>query len=304
MNEQQVMALVSDIFGVQPLAARHMTFGHNSVTYDVTLPNRNIIVRTNKNSNVFAQTAHNLTILAQLGLPVPHVLATDLTQKKYASAYMILEKIPGRDLRYELEGMTHTQTTKVAEQIVFFQHTVATLPIGKSFGYVPIGEQGPCSSWLELIQFELNRCIYDTHEHALHEWRVRLTHILDNFRPYLAQVQPICFLDDVTTKNVIILDGELQGLVDFDCVCYGDPLWMIGLTQTAIVSDIGTQALFYIEELCRIWSLTDEQRKIVNLYAAIHALDFMQRSMTKESNMWVKRMTKAIEQWITNLESS
>ena len=52
-------------------------------------------------------------------------------------------------------------------------------------------------------------------------------------------------------------------------------LWMIGLTKTAVLSDIGIEALFYVEELCRVWGLTDEQRTIVNFYAAIHALNFI-----------------------------
>jgi len=284
VNEQQVMELVFNILGVKPLTATHMAFGHNSTIYDVALPNRNIIVRMNIDTNVFAKTEHNLTILAHLNLPVPRVLATDLTKKHYPFAYMLLEKISGRDLRYELDTMTSTQMTRVAEQIVFFQHQVATLPIGKGFGYVPIGEQGPFSSWLDLVQFEMNRAVNVTYIPVLAEWKVRLDHLLGKYKSYLEQVRPMCFLDDVTTKNVIVLDGELQGLIDFDCVCYGDPLWTIGLTKTAVVSDVGTKSLFYIEELCRIGQLTIEQRRIVDLYAAIHALDFVRRLLSEEGS--------------------
>ena len=56
-------------------------------------------------------------------------------------------------------------------------------------------------------------------------------------------MEPICFLDDLTIKNVIVAEGKLQGIVDFDWVCYGDPLYMIALTQTAVVSDIGEQGM-------------------------------------------------------------
>ncbi len=299
MNDQQVMELVSDILSIKPLSATRMTFGHNNIVYDVTLPNRNIIVRTNKDVHVFAKTEQNIMVLAHLGLPVPHVLATNLTRKKYSFAYMILEKIPGRDLRFELSDMTHVQMTSVAERIISFQQKVATLPMGKGFGYVPIGEQGTFSSWIELLQFEMNRHNIGTHQSNLSRWRARLADILIRFERYLAQVNPICFLDDVTTKNVIVLNGELQGLIDFDCVCYGDPLWMIGLTKTAVISDIGTtHALFYVEELCRLWNLTDEQHNIVNFYAAVHALDFMEHLKTREDSIWFERMTDIVEQWI------
>ncbi len=301
MNEQKVSELVLKTLGIEPLKVTYMTFGHNSTTYDVALRDRNVIVRTNLDANVFAKTEHNLTILGHLGLLVPHVLATDLTKNHYPFAYMLLEKIPGCDLRYELGDMTHAQMTRVAEQIVFFQHQVATLPIGRGYGYVPIGEQGPFSSWFELVQFEMNR-VPDTGDiPSLAEWKVRLNFLLDKHKSYLEQVQPTCFLDDVTTKNVIVLDGELQGLIDFDCVCYGDPLWTIGLTKTAIVSDIGTKPLLYVDELCRIEQLTTEQHKIVDLYAAVHALDFIQRLVSKENNEWIERMTKAIESWLDTI---
>ena len=304
MNEHQVMTLVSEILGIRLLSATRMTFGHNNIVYDVTLLNRNVIVRTNKDAHVFAKTEQNLTLLAQLGLPVPHVLAADLTQKQYSSAYMILEKIPGCDLRYELSNMTHAQMTRVAEHIVSFQQKVATLPTGKGFGYVPIGEQGTFSSWIELLQFEMSNSTNDTYDGILSRWKKRLAPILIRFEPYLAQIQPICFLDDVTTKNVIVLNGELQGLVDFDCVCYGDPLWMIGLTKTAVLSDIGIEALFYVEELCRLWKLADEQYNIVNFYAALHALNFIGRLAIEENSERVERMTNIVEQWITSLEGT
>ena len=67
MNEHQVMTLVSEILGIRLLSATRMTFGHNNIVYDVTLLNRNVIVRTNKDAHVFAKTEQNLTLLAQLG---------------------------------------------------------------------------------------------------------------------------------------------------------------------------------------------------------------------------------------------
>jgi aminoglycoside phosphotransferase (APT) family kinase protein len=47
---------------------------------------------------------------------------------------------------------------------------------------------------------------------------------------YFSSVQPTYFLDDLTSKNVIVQDGELRGLVDFDVVCYDDPLYWLALT--------------------------------------------------------------------------
>ncbi len=222
-DARQVMGLVSAVLGTEPLGATHLPFGHSSVSYDVALPGRSVIVRTNARPEVFAKTGHNLAILAGLGLPVPRLLAADLTKSRYHAAYLILDKIPGRDLRYELAGMTAAQMTRLAGRIVAFQRRVATLPPGAGFGWAPIGGRGPFPSWEGLIRSELRGRADRPEEDVVADLTARLERALPRFAPHFAGVRPGCFLDDVTIKNVIVQAGELQGLVDFDCVCYGTP---------------------------------------------------------------------------------
>jgi len=298
----QAMGLVADALGLQPLRATHMDFGHMSVTYDVALPDRHVMVRANERAEVFAGTERNLAILTRLGLPVPRVLASGLSRAHYPFAYMILEKIPGRDLRDELPSMTPARMTRLAERIVLYQRTVATLPRGTGFGWVPIGEQGPFASWLDLVRADLGKSTNAAEGAVPVELVTRIRGLAEQFAPYLAQVPPTCFLDDVTTKNVIVQGGELQGLVDFDVVCYGDPLYMVGLTATAVVSDIGRRELFYVDELCRYWGLNAEQRRVVALYAAMFALEFMGRWRGHETEDWADRMLAAMEQWVALAE--
>jgi aminoglycoside phosphotransferase (APT) family kinase protein len=301
----QVSQLVAEQLGVDPLQIIHMDFGHNSLVYAVTLSTGQVIVRTNVYPQVFAGTAHNLTVLAALGLPVPRILAADLSKARYPFAYLILSKILGRDLRYELPSMTPAQMSRLAGQIVDFQRQVATLPLGQGYGYVPINAPGQFGNWLDKIQQEL---------HELAGWAntaadptlliamQRAAQLVAHYTPYLRSVPPTCFLDDVTTKNVIVQQGELQGLVDFDVVCYGDPLYMPALTATAIVADIGPERLFYVEELCRHWGMSDEQRRIVALYAALCGLYFLRHVGPSEPAEWTARMLSAVEGWLAAVE--
>ncbi len=301
MSEQYVMELVQAVLGVTPLSVQHMTLGHSSVTYDVVLPGQNVIVRTHPNAITFAHTEQNIIVLAQAGLPVPHVLASDLSMTRFPWAYMILEKIPGRDLRYELSSMTHAQMTRVAEQIVTFQRRVMLFPPGTGYGFVALGGQGAFSSWYGLIEQKVAESLLVVRQGPLGAAVPDPLEQKPEFAEYLRQVPPICFLDDLTIKNVIVQDGELQGLVDFDCVCYGDPLYMISLTQTGVVSDVGVQGLFYVEELCRFWNVTQQQRQIINFYSAIHAIDFLQFNFEDEvegHTVWMRRMLQAIYRWL------
>jgi aminoglycoside phosphotransferase (APT) family kinase protein len=287
---------------VTPLHASRMTFGHSSVNFDVALADRNVIVRTNARAEVFAHTARNLAILGDLGLPVPRVLAADYTGTRYPFAYMILAKIPGRDLRYELSAMSAVQVTRVAEQIVDYQRLVATLPPGKAFGWAAIGEPGRYASWWDLLQAELADRSERAGDGTLAGLAARLGRAIDRCEPALRAVPPTCFLDDVTIKNVIMEHGELQGLIDVDVVCYGDPLFQIALTAAGVVSDVGREALFYVEELCRLWELTGGQRRLVWLYAANFGLEFLQRMAHVETSEWEQRMVGTVGAWLALVE--
>ncbi|OOC62487.1 phosphotransferase family protein [Paenibacillus ihbetae] len=273
--EEQLIRLVTEWSGEIPVSISPMSFGHTNQVFAAVFAHRELIVRTNTEPEVLAYTGNNLSILAGLGLPVPAVLAVDLTKKQVPWAYMILEKIPGQDLRDELAAMSREQMRVLAGQIISFQHQAAKLPEGKGYGWVPIGRTGPYASWSEIIERDYNRHLPHILDDIDQELIGRLASIKEHYEPYFKRVRPICFLDDVTIKNVIVRNGELQGIVDFDWVCYGDPLYMIGLTQTAVVSDIGPAGMPYIEELCTQWGADAEQRAVIDFYSMVHALQFI-----------------------------
>jgi len=301
MNETQARNLVAETLGVQTLSAAHQAFGHNSLTYEVVLPGRSVMVRMNQKAEVFATTAHNLTVLAGLGLPTPTVLAVDVTCSRVPLAYMILDKIPGRDLRYELGTMSFEQMTRLATQLVEFQRRVGQLPPGRGYGYVGIGETGPYASWGDVPDHQVGDGDA-AEEQEIARWRSRARRQRERFEAYFRSAPPTCFLDDITVKNVIVRNGELQGLVDFDCVCYGDPLLWLALTATGVVSDVGMRELFYVEELKRLWKVLPSQEPVLALYSAIFALDFLRRSAPTETKEWRTRLGVAIERWITFTE--
>lgn len=203
------------------------------------------------------------------------MITEDLTGARYPFHYMILKKIPGRDLHFELKDMTQSQMTTLAESIVSFQQIVAQLPLGMGYGWVPIHDKGEFNRWTEIIHRDVHNGLRNV-QGVLSTIEIgRIEQKMACLRPYFDDVRPICFLDDVTTKNVILQSGILQGVVDLDCVCYGDPLYMISLTKTAIVADGLESRMFYIEALAHAWELTDEQRKIVDVYALVHAMIFL-----------------------------
>ena len=294
-RREQVRALVREVLGEEPDEVAHMDFGHQSLTYDVALPGRSLIVRTNDDLAAYRAMERNLATLAGLGLPVPRVLVADLSGAGVPFAWMVMTKIPGRDLRYELGSMTRPQMTRLAERIAGFQRRVMALPVRGGFGYAPLDETGPFPTlWDFLHEGEAaTRGVTEPRLAALirareDEWR---------------RASPTCFLDDVTIKNVLVWDGELQGLVDFDFVCYGDPRFWLGLTATVVVCDVGVERLFYVDELCRFLGWTGDDRRVVALYAAWVSLGFVRRHGAGETEAWRARMAAARERWLEEAEA-
>ncbi len=88
--QEQITQLVTDLLGETPSAVTRLTFGHSSVSFEVALAGRALVVKTNTNSAIFAKTSGNLAALRKLGLPVSKLVASDLTKTHYPAAYMIL----------------------------------------------------------------------------------------------------------------------------------------------------------------------------------------------------------------------
>ena len=290
MDKPAVRQLVKFVLNEEARAMRHQPFGHHSVTYDVALASRRVMVRMHPEPKTFEGTTHTIETLRALGLPVPRIVRIDCSLDAFPFAYAIFERFEGQDLRYELPSMTAVQIELLASQIAGFQRTVGQLPLGRGYGWAPIGSPALHASWTAAVEAD----------HA--NWPdsrlgESLRAILQRFRPELDALPPLCFLDDVTTKNVIVHNGALTGLVDLDAVCYGDPMYMLGLTATAIVADLGAEHLTYVQALRRHWPVTDAQYRRACLYSALFGVDFLARG-AGESAGWAASMERAITGWI------
>jgi len=188
----------------------------------------------------------------------------------------------------------------LAEQIVKYEKLVGeNIAEGSGFGWVAIGQKGRYNSWMNLLQDGRDTKNYPD----LSILESKIWKCEDLLKNYIDNIKPTCFLDDLTVKNVLIENGTLQGLVDFDVVCYGDPLFFISLAQVGIVCDIGIDEkyLFYISELCRFWGLSIIQHKALALYSSIHGLHFL-KHITKETQERERLLTK-IDSWFQLIES-
>jgi hypothetical protein len=246
--------------------------------YDViTASGKSVVVRIARDTEAGLKGAvYWSQKLRPLGVPLPELLYADLEAEIAPFPFILLERLPGQDLGAVYPQLTYTQKQAIVIALVKAQNRVGSLPLGPGFGYLENLETAFFyATWTEVVQASLARSRKRIVSAGIFDCALidRVENLLVDFETYLAEVRPVPFLDDTTTKNVMVEQGQLSGIVDVDRVCYGDPIWTIALTQMAFLS--AGYDLDYIKLWSEKISLTPKQKKVLVFYSAIFCLDFM-----------------------------
>jgi Ser/Thr protein kinase RdoA (MazF antagonist) len=215
-------------------------------------------------------------LLKPKGVPLPDIIYSDTEAAASPFPCMILERLAGEDLGILYQQMSKDEKKVLADEISRIQKITGTLPFGKGFGFVGSYNSGSFQNkWIDVLYASLNRSRKRMQAIGAIDSRSvdRVAEKFDKYDDYLSQVKPRCFLDDTTTKNVIVHKGKLSGIVDVDFVCFGDNLFTIALTQMSLLNT-GFD-LDYIDFWCDAAGITEEQRNVLQLYTALFCVDFM-----------------------------
>lgn len=210
------------------------------------------------------------------GVPLPKLVHADLERTISPLQFVILERLPGTDLGRVYAQLSLRQKQELATNLTHMQAIMSLLPRGNGFGPVFAYDGGfPHRGWEDFIASLITRS------------RARLSEMSAGVLPsvdlvedtmrslvsYFDSVEPIAFLDDITTKNVIVYRGVLSGIVDVDSVCFGDSLLTIGLTQAALL-ERGLD-LDYIRAWTDLMNLNRSQARALWFYTMLFCVDFM-----------------------------
>jgi aminoglycoside phosphotransferase (APT) family kinase protein len=277
-SEADAAQLVLKLLGVQPRQVTRFRTGGAHYVYDMTLPDqRHVVVRmaaaspTSLHGAVY--WAHRLR---PFNIPLPAILGDDRDAHHTPFPALILEHLPGIDLGHVYHLLSHAQKANLAIEIAQIQQQVGTLPRGPGYGYaISYDHPGVLPTWADVLEQSLTRSL----QRIATSGRVSVTYVervralLPRFFHYLAGIPPTAFLDDTTTKNVLISEGRLSGIVDVDYVCFGDPLFTVALTRMALLS-MGAD-LVYTDAWCAALALDSHQRAALTLYTCLFCVDFL-----------------------------
>jgi aminoglycoside phosphotransferase (APT) family kinase protein len=311
-NDKAVAQCVEHALGERPLRLERQALAHsgNAIYRAYLSGGRSLAVRVSAQAGAFAHTRANLAVLRDLGLPVQTVHAQGATPE--GGEFVALDWLPGRDIYYAFPDLDARQAERIAETVSAYQRRVEEeLPAapGGGFGWAAIGAPAPHARWTEVFG---EPAPDDMHTAALaradatplERFRARLGLARASLEDYFDTLRPICFLDDLTIKNVLVEGGELSGLIDFDTVCYGDPLLVLGATLAHIDSEVGEHGRAYAAALLRCWAPEGERRRATGFYASLWIIGFLTQALERGNAARANRLAPVLDQLLCVAEGA
>lgn len=211
--------------------------------------------------------------LRPLGVPLPEVLDHDV-RASTPMPFLVLERLAGTDLGLVHDDLPVGDRRAIALAVVEVQAAVRSLGPGGGYGHSADPQAAPPHrSWADVVEANLRRSgeRLRTAPAPLRRLHDRVVQVVADRRPDLDAVPPLPFLDDLTTKNVLVDLGRLSGVVDVDVVCFGDPLATPALTRASLAA--AGSSSDYVEAWLDALSPDARGRAAFDLLTAVFCLD-------------------------------
>ncbi len=269
MHKDLISQLCITHFAELPQTISRCAQGIGNYVYCVQCAGATYIFRCSAQPNAYKDTVLWLEKLAAQGVPVPHVLAQGQSQ---GYDYLILSYIEGEDLGVVYPRLTKTQKRDIAKAVVAIQEQVAMVELEN----LEADWSWHTFIW-EMLERAQNRIAKNGHFDQ--EKVARLHRAVNRLDAYFSSVKPIAYLDDISSKNLLIHQGKVSGVIDIDWIGIGDKLTYLALTNMALL-DLGYDT-DYVEAILDEMGVDDEQRQAFLFYTLMYCVDFMgERGMT------------------------
>lgn len=240
-TERLAAKIATQVTGQTPMEVHRFATGTSHYVFEALFPNWSpIVVRIGSHAArpEMEGAIHLSGLLRSRGVPLPEILAHGINDEL---PWLALERLPGTDLGAVISGLNGAQLERIAANVASAQAiTALTAPasVGR-FGYATRPDQAPCSTWSEVIEASLNRSRQRIISARLFDpAMVDAVHsAMAAHRVEIDRIEPIPFLHDTTTKNVIVTqNGVFSGIVDVDDLCFGDPRYPAALTLAVLLA--------------------------------------------------------------------
>jgi len=216
LNNSIVNEICFSNFNKYPDEIKRFEIGYGNYVYRISFGQDKFVIRINSDENAYKDTIYWLDKLKGLEIPAPKVIYKGKYNKL---SYLILNHIDGDDLGNVYADLSTEDKKDIARDIVNIQNVVATLPQNRGYGYLTsYDDKNYKKCWKDVILEHLDRSRNRIKENKIFDYKKvdKIEKLLDKYDEYLSAIKPIPFLDDLSSKNVLINEGKLSGVIDFD----------------------------------------------------------------------------------------
>lgn len=228
----------------------------------------------------------------KIGVPVPKVLTIgkiELPNFSYPLTYSILERIPGRPLKLPylpwlirsnlvtrvLNALSpdFRKILKESGKLLAKIHSIKT----KRFGWLTKPEIGMQSSWKEFILSlisEENFTVLLNAKLLGYKGREIIIKLFKNQMNLFDLNEGRLLHGDWSTENIIVMNGKIGGIIDFEDAISGDPFYDLAI-PTLYADIVGHQ--HYTQELLSGYEIKPDEtfRRKISLYQLAAAISRM-----------------------------
>ena len=237
--------------------------GHGNYVYIVSGETDKYVIRCSDEDDAYKNTIHWLKRLKEINIPVPEIIA-DSKYKNYN--YIILSYLSGQDLGIVYPTLSNDEKRIIAREVVKIQNTVST---------IELEDVEDNWYWYSFIQYMLERAKERIENNGYFdidkiEQLYKMSEVLQD---YFNQIKPVAYLDDISTKNLLIENGKVSGIIDVDWIGIGDKLTYVALSNVALLNmDYDTN---YVDYLLEEMDIKQAERKAFIYYSLLFCVDFM-----------------------------
>jgi len=263
MEESIIAQLCTVCFSRQAERIQRCTTGQGNYVFLLETGGMKYIVRCSREKGAYTHTVCWLEKLAAVGVPVPKVIRGG-TFRGYE--YLVLTYLEGDDLGAVYPQLTAEDKRVIAREVVQLQ---------KQTGSLDPGPLEPGWSWRTFVDEMLTRARERIIKNGYFDAEKvdRLSEAAGELDEYFAGIRPIVYLDDISTKNLLIHNRRVSGVIDIDWIGTGDWLTYAALTNMALLNmKYDTD---YVRYLLEEMQISETEQRAFLFYTLMYCVDFM-----------------------------
>jgi Ser/Thr protein kinase RdoA (MazF antagonist) len=313
MDEEQVRDIAEREFGEEPTSVEEIAEGLKQETFRINYPSESYILQLSnklgRDDNGLERNIKAYQLLKDTDILVPDLVTSEL--KHYDGngekwKYYLAECLPGKSLESQMSPELTVDSGKILAKLHNFQSYDKAgwlLPEEYSFSVVPFEE----GSFKEYVLENWEKSIQTFEDEGWNELVEKSKKFYETYGEELPEdVDPVFCQDDFSTQNIMVNNGEIVGIIDFDYAHSGhnqrdlvkaaNSFWMIDPGPDTEIRENLYKGYRQEKELDESFQVNEPIYRVETLTGLVASLICMDHFNDFEKNFYREQLTRIINE--------